>query len=108
MVNAASEAEFAKPGVAHVDRLARGARSAPSPAAAPRRLIIIRRGPRRAIARAPSAAPHRMSAMESVTMESATAGDVGTAAPAAGAGRSGHADARRVPRARAREQGESG
>ena len=32
----ASGADVAEPGVAHVDRLARGARSAPSPAAAPR------------------------------------------------------------------------
>ena len=54
----ASEAEFAKRGVAHVDRLARGARSAP--AAAPRSPHHHHPPrPRRAIARAPSSAPIR-------------------------------------------------
>ena len=75
----ASGAEVAEPGVAHVDRLAGGARSAPSPAAAPRsphplRGLIQRsperhRQPRSEIRKKnktrPSAAPHRMPAMES-------------------------------------------
>ncbi len=98
----ASEAEVAKRGVAHVDRLARGARSAPSPAAAPRSphphpLGRVERSPER----------HRQPRSEIRTKEqkSATCGSrrepLGRrSAPAAGAGRSAHADARRAPRAR--------
>ena len=55
----ASEAEFAEPVVAHGDPVAGGARSAPSPAAAPRSPHHHPARPRRAIARAPSSAPIR-------------------------------------------------
>ena len=100
----ASEAEFAEPVVAHGDPVAGGARSAPSPAAAPRSPHHHPARPRRAIARAPSSAPIRNSVQKNKNR------DVGSrrkplgrrGAPAAGAGRSGHADARRVPRARVR------
>ena len=98
----ASEAEFAKRGVAHVDRLARGARSAPSPAAAPRWPHHHPARPRRAIARAPSSAQIRRFVQKNKNR------DVGSrreplgrrSAPAAGAGGCSHADARRAPRAR--------
>ena len=60
----ASEAEFAEPVVAHGDPVAGGARSAPSPAAAPRSPHHHPARPRRAIARAPSSAPIRDSTKE--------------------------------------------
>ncbi len=97
----ASEAEFAKRGVAHVDRLARGARSAPSPAAAPRSphhhpLGRVERSPERH--RQPR--PNVRTKNENRDGGSRREPLGRRSAPAAGAGRSAHADARRAPRAR--------
>ena len=86
----------AEPGVAHVDRLAGGARSAPSPAAAPRSPHPLRGLIQRSLDR-PSAigrpAPNARHGIGGSRRE--PLGRRG--APAAGAGRSAHADARRAP-----------